>query len=144
MGRAARGRGGGLMDAENIVKLTPESVRELLESRTVKTLLKEPPGKRGAERWPFPGTVELWLPENCYGDRHVLATLHNLSPNGLAVRTRCPIPVETRLNLALHQPAMSCYGHAVVRHCTRAQVGYLIGLEFLFQEDGGYSGQATS
>lgn len=123
------------MDAENIVKLTPEAIQILLDSQAIKAEFKQPLGKRSQERWPFPGTVELWLPDQCYGEQHVLATLHNLSPNGLAMRTRRPIPSDTRVSLAIHLPALSCYGHGVVRHCTRAQVGYLVGAEFLYHAD---------
>lgn len=122
------------MDAERIIKLTPVAISELLDSRTVKSIGKQSPGKRGTERWPFAGTVEIWLPESCYGERHVLATMHNLSIGGLAMRTRTPIPSETRISLAIHEPELSCYGEAVVRHCTPAAVGYLIGAEFVFTE----------
>ncbi|RMF83528.1 MAG: PilZ domain-containing protein [Planctomycetota bacterium] len=120
------------MDADKIVKLTPDAIRELIDSVQVESHSKQPPGKRREERWPFPGTVEIWLPDEVYGERHLLATLHNLSPGGLAMRTRRPIPTDTNLSLALHQPALSCYGHAIVRHCTRAAVGYLVGVEFVF------------
>jgi hypothetical protein len=120
------------MDAERIVKLTPEAIRELLDSHGIEAHSKQPPGKRGEDRWPFPGTVEVWLPDECYGERHILATLHNLSPSGLAMRTRRPIPTATRISLAVHQPELSCYGHAFVRHCTRAAVGYLVGVEFYY------------
>lgn len=123
------------MDAERIVKLTPESIRELLDDHRIKTVPKRAPGQRREERWPFPGTVELWLPEQCYGERHVLATLHNLSPHGLAMRARRPIDRDTRLSLAIHQPELSCYGRAIVRHCTRAQAGYLVGVEFSFDAE---------
>jgi hypothetical protein len=123
------------MDAEEIVKLSPEAVLELIDSRHIDAVAKQGQGLRREERWPFPGTVEMWLPESCYGDRHVLATLHNLSPHGLAIRSRRPVPKDTRVSLAIHQPAMSCYGYGVVRHCTRAHVGYLIGVEFAFQAD---------
>ena len=123
------------MDAENIVRLTRETIQELLDSRRMQSESKHAPGKRQYERWPFPGTVEVWLPDKCYGERHVLATLHNLSAHGLAMRTRRPIPTESRISLAIHQPALSCYGHAVVRHCTRAQVGYLVGAEFFFHPE---------
>ncbi len=116
------------MDAENIVKLTPEAVRELLESPAVVGHPKDAPARRQHDRWPFAGTVEVWLPDECYGERHVLATMHNLSQGGLAMRTRRPIPTGTRLSIAIHQPALSCYGESVVRHCTRAPVGYLVGL----------------
>ncbi len=123
------------MDAERIVKLSADSVVELIREQAVDAHSKLPLGKRSTERWPFPGTVEVWLPDECYGERHLLATLHNLSPGGLAMRTRRPIPSETRISLAIHQPAMSLYGHAVTRHCTRAPVGYLVGVEFVFGED---------
>lgn len=122
------------MDAEQIVKITPEAIHELLEARRPK-ISPEAKGARKKDRWPFAGTVEVWLPDDCYGERHILATLHNLSENGLAMRCRRPIQTGTRLSLALHQPELSCYGHSVVRHCTRANVGYLVGVEFLYEND---------
>lgn len=121
------------MDAEKIVKLSPDAIRGLLESRNVKVQLKTAPGRRTEERWPFAGTVEVWLPEGAYGERHLLATLHNLSVGGLAMRTRRPIPADTKITLAVHEPQLSCYGSAIVRHCTQAAVGYLIGVEFTFE-----------
>ena len=119
------------MDAERIVKLSSEAIQELLDSQQIKAEPKQPPGKRSVERWPFPGTVEVWLPDTCYGEQHILATLHNLGSAGLAMRARRPIPTDTKISLAIHLPALSCYGHAWVRHCTRAQVGYLVGVEFI-------------
>lgn len=131
---AVRELGSVAMDAEKIVKLTPDSLNALLEAHRVPTHAGPGHNKRREERWPFPGAVEIWLPDDCYGERHLLATLHNLSTHGLAMRTRRPIPSETRISIALHQPALSCYGHAIVRHCTRAAVGYLVGVEFLFEQ----------
>ena len=123
------------MDAERIVKLTPEAIHELMGAQNVKAESKQAVERRQEERWPFPGTVEVWLPDDCYGERHVLATLHNLSSTGLAMRTRRPIPTDTRISLALHEPALSCYGNAIVRHCTRATVGYLVGVEFFYEPE---------
>lgn len=123
------------MDADQITRITPEALREMLDARAPGGPGKAASCKRKDERWPFAGTVEIWLPDECYGERHVLATLHNLSANGLAMRTRRPIPTGTRVSLAIHQPELSCYGKAVVRHCTRAQVGYLVGAEFVFGEE---------
>lgn len=123
------------MDAEEIVKLTPDAIRELMDSQHIAAIAKHAEGQRSEERWPFPGTVEVWLPEDCYGERHILATLHNLSQHGLAMRARRPVPRDMRISLAIHQPALSCYGNAVVRHCTRAHVGYLIGVEFTFEAE---------
>ena len=120
------------MDAEQIVKMTPETIQTLVDSRCIPAVAKHDGGQRREDRWPFPGTVEVWLPEGSYGEQYVLGTLHNLSPNGLAMRSRRPIANDTKISLAIHEPDLSCYGHAVVRHCTRAQVGYLIGVEFCF------------
>ena len=128
------------MDAEKILKLSPAVLGELLALRQVSMMNKIPSQRRSEERWPFPGTVEVWLPDQCYGDRHLLATLHNLSLSGLAMRTRRVVPTDTRISLAIHQPEMSCYGDALVRHCTRAPVGYLVGVEFLFNSDGDEDG----
>lgn len=123
------------MDAERIVKLTPETIREMIDSQHVEAISKVPHSNRREERWPFPGTVEVWLPKECYGEQHLLATLHNLSLNGLGMRCRRPVPVDTKVSVAVHQPDMSCYGHAVIRHCTQAHVGYLIGMEFIFHNE---------
>jgi hypothetical protein len=125
------------MDAERIVRITPQAIGELLQSQHVEAIPKRGPGSRREERWPFPGAVEVWLPESCYGERHLLATLHNLSPHGLAMRSRRPVPVETKIELAIHQPTLSCYGQGVVRHCTQGQAGYLIGVELVFPGEEG-------
>jgi hypothetical protein len=125
------------MEVDRIVKMTPATIRELVEHRRTKAEPKQSAGRRRHERWPFPGTVEIWLPDKCYGDQHILATLHNLSLNGLAMRVRRPIPAETRISIAVHQPELTCYGRAVVRHCTRAAAGYLVGAEFYFRAEGG-------
>jgi hypothetical protein len=132
---APRARAEHAMDAERIIKLSVAAVSELLESQNIKVLPKQPPGQRRSPRWPFPGAVEVWLPDHCYGERHMLATMHNLSMSGLAMRTRLPIATDTLISLAIHEPALSCYGQGVVRHCTRAAVGYLVGIEFIFNED---------
>ncbi|TWT45980.1 PilZ domain protein [Phycisphaerae bacterium RAS1] len=122
------------MDAERIVKLSPQAVRELVDAAAVPSHAKQDLSKRRTERWPFAGTVEIWLPDECYGERHLLATVHNISLHGFAVRTRRPIPNGTQVSFALHQPELSGYGTGQVRHCTRAQVGYLIGVEFVFED----------
>jgi len=129
------------MDAEKIVKLTPTAVQELLDAHRIKMVAKNPAGHRREERWPFPGTVEVWLPEHCYGERHMLATLHNLSLHGLAMRSRRPVSAETKISLAIHQPELSCYGHAVIRHCTQTPAGYLVGMEFIFEDEDGEAAQ---
>jgi len=123
------------MDTDNIVRLSLESVRELIDSLRPGAATQPGDGKRREQRWPFPGTVEVWLPESCYGERYLLATLHNLSSSGLAMRCDRPVPTQTRIQIAVHVPKLSCYGEAIVRHCTRAIAGYLIGVEFILESD---------
>ncbi len=123
------------MDAEKIVKMCPDVIHEMVESVQVATHGKVMSDKRSTERWPFPGTCELWLPDECYGEQHLLATLHNLSNSGLAMRTRRPIPSNTAITIAIHLPHLSAHGRAIVRHCTRAPYGYLVGVEFTFRDE---------
>lgn len=120
------------MDADRIVKLTAEVIQELLDAHRVQNIPKLANLQRREERWPFPGTIEVWLPETCYGERNFLATLHNLSQNGLAMRSRRPLAVETRVSFAIHVPELSTYCEGVVRHCTQAHSGYLVGVEFQY------------
>lgn len=122
------------METDRIVRATPVIIQDLLDKRRVHAHAKHALGQRSTERWPFPGTIEVWLPQDAYGERHMLCTLHNLSGNGLALRARRPIATGARISFALHQPEMSCFGAAIVRHCTRATSGYLIGIEFSFDE----------
>lgn len=124
------------MDAKEIVSLTPGAVDEMLESSGLSVEKEEPGSKRRARRWPFAGTVEVWLPEDAYGERYFLATLHNLSRGGLAMRAQRAVHSGTRIQIAVHQPDLSACGSAIVRHCTRNPSGYLIGVEFAFTPAG--------
>lgn len=86
--------------------------------------------RRGIKRWPFPGTVELWIPEADGTERYALATSLNLSLQGVGIRTDEPLPVGTKMAIALHEPEVSFHGHAVVRHCTPIEDDYLMGMQF--------------
>ncbi len=123
------------MDTERIVKMTPDAIRELLSSHVPPGAKPQPALGRREERWPFPATVEVWLPAECFGEMHLLATMHNLSAHGLAMQIKRPIAPETRITLAIHEPELSCYGDAIVRHCNQAGPNYLVGVEFLFSAD---------
>lgn len=120
------------MDAKEIVKLTPEAVDEMLASSGLSVEKEDAGSKRRTRRWPFAGTVEVWLPASAYGERYFHATLHNLSRGGLAMRAQRAIHSGTRIQIAIHQPDLSACGDAIVRHCTRNPGGYLIGVEFAF------------
>jgi hypothetical protein len=91
-------------------------------------------GRRRAPRWPFPGTVELWIPEADGQERYTLATSLNLSLQGMGMRCDEELSEGTELAIAIHEPEVSFHGRAVVRHCTEFEGEYLIGLQFLFDK----------
>lgn len=123
------------MEAQEIVKLTPESIQELLSSQLGEQGAGPRREQRRNARWPFPGAVEVWLPETTLGEPHMLATLHNLSTSGLAMSTQRSLTSGTRIEIAIHLPEMTCFGAAIVRHCTHSPESYLVGVEFIFDAE---------
>ena len=123
------------MDADEIVPLTADAVAGLLESRRASGQMPAGLGKRAASRWPFPGAVEMWVPNTGGAERHVLGACHNLTECGVGVRCDEPIEVGTTMPIAIHQPELSFHGKGTVRHCTIRGKGYLVGFEFAFETE---------
>ena len=123
------------MDATEICPLTEEAIAKLLGDRNITPPDPKDNGRRRTPRWPFPGTVELWVQGEDGLEEHRLATCLNLSLGGLGMLSDFDLPVGLELPLAIHQPEMSFHGHAAVRHCTTVEPGYYIGLKFLFGKD---------
>ncbi len=119
------------MDADEIQPLTADSIARLLAARREAEGIPEALGKRKLIRWPFPGAVELWLPDQGGAVRHVLGACHNLSEAGVGVRIDEPLEIGATLDLAVHQPELSLHGKGIVRHCSSRGVGFLAGLEFV-------------
>ena len=122
------------MDATEIVPLTKSTVEELLTGREATGTDKSSKGRRTVPRWPFPGTVELWLPNEASVEQLDFATCLDLSSHGLGMLYDDPLPAGLELAVAIHQPEASLHGRAVVRHCTRTDDGYYIGLQFVFDK----------
>ena len=121
------------MDADEIVPLTAESIKDLLETRRGAQERGNAHEKRRVLRWTFPGAVEIWVPAEGGGERHVLGVCHNLTEVGLGVRIEETIEVGATLPIAIHQPERSFHGKGIVRHCTARGDGYLAGFEFVFE-----------
>ncbi|MBP7937163.1 MAG: PilZ domain-containing protein [Phycisphaerae bacterium] len=125
------------MKIEEILKLTPKRVAILLKTRRKlagpSADLYAGQDLRRSVRWPFPGQVELW-PAGGDGRERFYATCHNLSTNGLGMIADASFEPGTRVELACHFPEASFYGKGVIRHCTKIPKGYLIGLQFDFEE----------
>ena len=120
------------MDATEICPLTEDAVAKLLTHRRIKKSNAGPRGRRKTTRWPFPGTVELWIPEEGGIERYALATSLNLSLHGAGIRCDEPLAAGLDLAIAIHEPEVSFHGRAIVRHCTEIEDDYLIGLQFCF------------
>jgi hypothetical protein len=124
------------MDATEICSLSQEALTHMLSVRQeCQARRSHWHGRRSAPRWPFPSTVELWLPEERGVERYLLATSINLSTTGIGLKVDEELPKGLELGIAIHEPEMSFHGRAVVRHCAETERGYWIaGLEFLFDK----------
>ncbi|MEK6797825.1 MAG: PilZ domain-containing protein [Planctomycetota bacterium] len=121
------------MEAVDICPLTKEAIENLIASRGACTSANVKPCRRRTERWAFPGTVELWLPDGNGRECYALATSINLSTRGIGIRADEALTPGVQLGIAVHEPEASFHGRAVVRHCTDTGQGYhIVGLEFLF------------
>ncbi|MBI4717299.1 MAG: PilZ domain-containing protein [Planctomycetes bacterium] len=122
------------METTEICPLTLEAVTDLLVGRDIHVPAAHERCRRRATRWPFPGPVELWIPESNGTEHYALATCLNLSLDGLGMLCDEQLPVGMELAIAIHQPEVSFHGRAVVRHATVHDDGYFIGLQFRFDE----------
>ena len=120
------------MEVTEIYPLTEDAIAKLLADREAGASSSNTRERRKVARWPFPGTVELWIPKENDIERYLLATSLNLSLHGVGIRCDEPLPRGLELDVAIHEPEMSFHGRAVARHCTEIEDEYLIGLEFLF------------
>ena len=123
------------MQTDEIVAMTRERVAELVRAQQAHA---EPDAFEGDEqredtRWPFPGTVEVW-PAGGDGRQHWLATCQNVGYGGLGMIADRPFKPDTPVEFACHLPEASFYGKATIRHCTEVPEGFLVGVEFNFED----------
>jgi len=125
------------MNATEFCLLTEASVAELLAQRSIMNPQTHSgtKGRRVVPRWPFPGTVELWVPDENGLEWHRLAMSLDLSLSGVGVRADEPLSPGMKLAIAIHEPEVSFHGRAEVRHCSKIGQDYLIGLQFLFDAE---------
>jgi len=123
------------MQTDEIVAMTRERVAELVRAQQTHDEPDSFEGneQRGDTRWPFPGAVEVW-PAGGDGRQHWLATCHNVGYGGLGMIADQPFKLDTPVEFACHLPEASFYGKATVRHCTEVPEGFLVGVEFNFED----------
>ena len=123
------------MEATGICPLTQKAVQELLAARASQSEGHNGKERRRAPRWPFAGTVELWVPDNDGVEHYTLATCIDLSAEGLGIRCDEDLPIGLSLSVAIHQPEMSFHGTSIVRHRTATPKGdFILGLQFCFDD----------
>ncbi len=120
------------MEAAEICPLARDTLAELLTGRNTTAADKAGKRRRKVPRWPFPGTVELWIPDELGIERYALATSLDLSLDGVGIRCDEPLSPGLELAVAIHEPEVSFHGRAIVKHCTEIEDEYLIGLQFRF------------
>ena len=122
------------METIEIFPLTQTAIEDLLNARAGADPDRRRKNRRQIERWPFPGTIELWVPDEDGVEQYSLATSLNLSLEGVGVRCDDPLDIGMELAIAIHEPELSFHGRAVVRHCTEMAGDYLIGMQFVFEK----------
>jgi hypothetical protein len=125
------------MKTSEIIPLQREALEELLLGRHSQGVDNEAAKRRRAPRWPFEGTVELWLTDETaesttVGDTCLLGECVNLSCAGMGIRIDEPLEPGVELPIAIHQPERSFHGRAVVRHCNAMEHDFFCGMEFIF------------
>lgn len=120
------------MKTEEIVRLTRQSVIDLIEARTGNSEPYPGPEKRRKPRWPFPGTVELHATDGTTGQW--FGTCRNISETGLGMACERFFENDTVLDIAIHLPEVSLWGKGIVRYCQNTPAGYMTGVEFIFED----------
>lgn len=122
------------MQTDEILKLTRKELHSLLTSQSwVEHSQYEGEDRRTNPRCTFPAMVEVW-PANGDGSEHWLGICQNLSINGLGMICDCGFEPDTKIEISVHLFEASVYGKAIVQHCTKIPQGYLVGVEFNFNE----------
>jgi hypothetical protein len=123
------------MRTDEFIKISQPAIRQLLNERFGHPHSESCDGRRAQQRWPFPGTIELWLPDpSAAGDdeSHVLGRVLNLSAGGIGALLDEPVGVDQTLTAAIHQPEATLYGDVIVRHCAPTEHGFHVGMQFVF------------
>ncbi len=116
---------------QEFLPLTEQAVTQLLENRYGYTDKEVGDSRRRKPRWPFPGTIEVWVPVDD-GEEHLLGRGVNLSPNGVGAILDVALKPMQSVPIAIHEPEATLYGRAEVRHCAPHEEGYFVGLQFVF------------
>src|SRR5262249_14927464 len=116
------------MNTDEIVKLTQQTVQDLIRSRLQG--VEACPGHEGRKspRWPFPGTVEIQSVDGSPGQW--FGPCRNISETGLGMSCDQAFEQESVLEIAIHLPEATLYGNGIVRYSQQTPAGFMTGIEF--------------
>lgn len=115
---------------DEFIPISETSILTILRERYGYTEEGYEDTRRARPRWPFPGTVELWVASAGGEEECVLARALNLSATGVGIMLDEALDVGQQLKIAIHQPEATLFGEAVVRHSRLTEHGSHAGLEF--------------
>jgi PilZ domain-containing protein len=87
--------------------------------------------RRKEERWPFPAAVQLWATNYDGEEYEYLATCENLNEQGIGLTTDRSFEPGSNVGIAIHQCDATYHGRGIIRHCTRSDRGYFVGVELV-------------
>ncbi len=119
------------VEDKEFVALNAETIQTLLQSGARERSDRRGRERRREKRWPFPGTVQLWLRDRAGEEFEVHATCQNLNEAGLGLLCDRGFEVDMVVPIAIHQPDATYHGTGVIRHCTPSDGAYFVGVELV-------------
>jgi hypothetical protein len=120
------------MLTDEFIPISEKAIAAILHDRFGCTDDGQVDPRRRLPRWPFPGTVELWIQDANGEAEHELGRALNLSLGGVGIMIDRELTPGQSFEIAIHQPEATLYGRATVRHCTVTDSGHHAGLEFQY------------
>ena len=118
------------VEEKEFVALSSNAILKLVEDRKRADRRASQRTRRRIARWPFPGPVQVWSGEEDGEEEQVFGTCRNLNENGIGFYCERSFEAGTKITVAIHQPEATYQGKGVVRHCTKSDEEYFIGMEF--------------
>ena len=119
------------VEDKEFVALNAETIQTLLESGRQQQADRRNRERRREKRWPFPGTVQLWVRNPAGEEFEIHATCQNLNEAGLGLICEQGFEVGMIVPIAIHQPDATYHGTGVIRHCTPSDGAYFLGVELV-------------
>lgn len=118
------------VEEKEFVALSSDAIHKLIEDRKRADRRGSQRTRRRIARWPFPGPVQVWSGNEHGEEEQVFGTCRNLNENGIGFYCERAFEPGTKISIAIHQPEATYHGKGVVRHCTKSEEEYFIGMEF--------------